>query len=215
MAADPLDINNLPPVIECHDEAEVIALNVKHRPIRADDTDGSKGTLQIGGIPPCGAISLVEPSIQSALHRPLQFVAGKRLDKARQCAPSDHAQKASITRSQTGNKLAFRVPWRAAAAGIGAFAVRRRQRRSRLVQQSGLCRSAGDVADGDGLLFHGNGFRPGAVRCGESRNHPRHAVRQQRRGYHLRTRPIQFRSFDSEDDYHSGVTHDAIPSRIL
>src|SRR4051794_3393747 len=105
MAAEPLDINNLPPVIDRNDEAEVVTLNIEHHPIRADDAGFSKRTLQLGGILPCGAADLVEPGIQSVLHRLLPFFAGKRLDEARQRAASDHPQTASITRSRTGNKL--------------------------------------------------------------------------------------------------------------
>src|SRR4051794_33083633 len=103
MAADPLDVNNLPPVVNCDDEAEIVALDIENRPIRADDAGRPIGTLQLGGILPCGTANLVEPGIESILNRHLRFLTGKRLDEPRQRTASDHTQDTSVARSQTGN----------------------------------------------------------------------------------------------------------------
>ena len=69
VAAYPLDINRATRIIDGHNQAKIIPLNVEYHATGTDNARSRRRTLQIGGIIPRRPLDLVDPRVQGRFRR--------------------------------------------------------------------------------------------------------------------------------------------------
>ena len=87
MRAQPFDENDLPPIVDRGHQAIVVAFDIKHDPVIANDAGRAIAPLQISGTGPLGSLRFMKPCIECGLDRALPSLT---FDKPEQATPRDH-----------------------------------------------------------------------------------------------------------------------------
>src|SRR5258708_31802108 len=95
VCAEPLDEHNLPAIVGCGHQPVVIALDVEHHTVGANDAGSAIAAFDLGGVAPLGSLRLIKPRIENASHRLLSCLPVQRL--------------AALTKGSPPNT---RTPWR-------------------------------------------------------------------------------------------------------
>jgi len=98
VSADPLDEQNLTPVIDCRHETVVVALDVEHYTITAHDTGRGITFLYIRRISPSSALDFMKPGVERRLDRPVPLLSLDRFDEPRQRPPRNYPHRRDFTK---------------------------------------------------------------------------------------------------------------------
>src|SRR2546423_247748 len=81
MGAEPLNIDDLRPIMNRYDQPVVIAFDVEHHAVRANDACSRVGPYYVRGTRPVRTLDFMKPSIEGGLHRLLLSPSFQRFDK--------------------------------------------------------------------------------------------------------------------------------------